>query len=61
MSDDGQNSAEKELAKKNIRLAIILGLIAAGFYIGFVLWYILLNTFGLQNDIKYNLKNTYFI
>ena len=39
MSDDGQSSAEKDLAKKNIRLAIILGLIAAGFYIGFVLFY----------------------
>tara|TARA_B100000929_G_scaffold222020_1_gene178373 strand:+ start:43 stop:183 length:141 start_codon:yes stop_codon:yes gene_type:complete len=39
MSDNKQSSADKELAKKNIRLAIILGLIAAGFYIGFVLFY----------------------
>ncbi|MEC7875755.1 MAG: hypothetical protein VYC15_03015 [Pseudomonadota bacterium] len=39
MSDDGQSSTDKELAKKNIRLAIILGLIAAGFYIGFILFY----------------------
>ena len=39
MSDNGQNSADKELAKKNIRLAIILGLIAVGFYAGFVLLY----------------------
>ena len=39
MSDDKQSSADKELAKKNIRLAIILGFIAAGFYIGFVLFY----------------------
>jgi|TARA_B100001245_G_C22640644_1_gene315043 uncharacterized membrane protein (DUF485 family) len=39
MSDNKQSSAEKDLAKKNIRLAIILGLIAAGFYIGFVLFY----------------------
>ena len=39
MSDNKQSSADKDLAKKNIRLAIILGLIAAGFYIGFVLFY----------------------
>ena len=39
MTDNGQSSAEKELAKKNIRLAIILGLVAAGFYAGFVLFY----------------------
>tara|TARA_B100001105_G_C22293040_1_gene400418 strand:- start:216 stop:338 length:123 start_codon:yes stop_codon:yes gene_type:complete len=39
MSDNKQSSADKELAKKNIRLAIILGLIAAGFYIGFILFY----------------------
>ena len=34
MQDDGD--ADKELAKKNIRLAIILGLVAVGFYAGFV-------------------------
>ena len=39
MSDNKQGSVDKELAKKNIRLAIILGLIAAGFYIGFILFY----------------------
>jgi len=39
MSDNGQSSADKELAKKNIRLAIILGLVAVGFYVGFVLLY----------------------
>ena len=39
MSDNKQSSADKELAKKNIKLAIILGLIAAGFYIGFILFY----------------------
>ena len=39
MSDKDQVSADKELAKKNIRLAIILGLVAAGFYFGFVLLY----------------------
>jgi len=39
MTDNKQSSAEKELAKKNIRLAVILGLIAVGFYVGFVLFY----------------------
>jgi|TARA_B100000929_G_scaffold92088_1_gene72292 uncharacterized membrane protein (DUF485 family) len=39
MTDNRQSSAEKELAKKNIRLAVILGLIAVGFYVGFVLFY----------------------
>ena len=39
MSDNKQSSAEKDLAKKNIRLAIILGLVAVGFYAGFVLFY----------------------
>ncbi|MEM6998807.1 MAG: hypothetical protein AAF419_03085 [Pseudomonadota bacterium] len=29
--------AKKELAEKNKRLAIVLGLVAAGFYIGFVI------------------------
>jgi uncharacterized membrane protein (DUF485 family) len=39
MTDNRQSSAEKELAKKNIRLAVILGLIEVGFYVGFVLFY----------------------
>ena len=37
MQDDGD--ADKELAKKNIRLAIILGLVAVGVYAGVVLLY----------------------
>ena len=37
MQDDGE--ADKEVAKKNISLAIILGLVAVGFYAGFVLLY----------------------
>ena len=36
MSEKDQQP-DKELARKNIRLAIILGLIAFGFYIGFIL------------------------
>jgi len=40
MSDDNKTPEEKELAAKNIRLAIILGLVAVGFYVGIVLMYI---------------------
>ncbi len=39
MSDNGKTAAEKELAAKNMRLAIILGLVAVGFYVGIVLFY----------------------
>ena len=39
MSDDDQDFAEKELAAKNMRLAIILGMVAFGFYLGFILFY----------------------
>ena len=39
MADKEQTNAEKELAAKNMRLAIILGLVAFGFYIGFILFY----------------------
>jgi hypothetical protein len=39
MSDKEQTAAEKELAKKNMRLVIILGLVAAGFYAGIVMMY----------------------
>ena len=40
MSDNKQSPVEnKDLAKKNIRLAAILGLVAVGFYAGFVLLY----------------------
>ena len=39
MSDKKQTAAEKELAAKNMRLAIILGLVAFGFYAGFILSY----------------------
>lgn len=39
--NDGQQPGQedKDLARKNIRLAIILGLIALGFYVGFILMY----------------------
>lgn len=37
--NDEQHAADKELARKNIRLAIILGFVALGFYIGFILMY----------------------
>jgi uncharacterized membrane protein (DUF485 family) len=40
MSDDNKTPEEKELAAKNIRLAIILGLVAVGFYVGIVLIYL---------------------
>lgn len=38
MSDNDKTDAEKELAAKNIRLAIVLGLVALGFYIGMFLF-----------------------
>ena len=34
MSDNDKSVTEKELAAKNMRLVIILGLVAIGFYIG---------------------------
>jgi len=34
----GQDS--QELARKNIRLAVILGLVALAFYLGFILMYV---------------------
>jgi len=40
MSDNDKTAAEKELAAKNMRLAIILGLVAVGFYVVIVLVYI---------------------
>tara|TARA_R110002072_G_scaffold21902_7_gene77224 strand:+ start:1463 stop:1585 length:123 start_codon:yes stop_codon:yes gene_type:complete len=40
MSDNDKTPAEKELAAKNMRLVIILGLVAVGFYVGIVLMYI---------------------
>ena len=41
MSDrqDQDDAAKKKLAAKNMRLAIILGLVALGFYVGFILFY----------------------
>ena len=39
ISNDDKTIAEKELATKNVRLAIILGLVAFGFYIGLILLY----------------------
>ena len=39
MNDKDQTAAEKELAAKNKRLAIILGLVAFGLYVGFILFY----------------------
>jgi uncharacterized membrane protein (DUF485 family) len=39
-SEDKEDSdAARKLAAKNIRLAIILGLVALAFYIGFILMY----------------------
>ncbi len=40
MSDNDKTAAEKELAAKNMRLAMILGLVAVGFYVVIVLVYI---------------------
>ena len=39
MSNDDKTPAEKELAAKNMRLVIILGLVAAGFYAGIIMTY----------------------
>lgn len=39
MSDNNKTDAEKELATKNVRLAIILGLVAFGFYVWLILLY----------------------
>ncbi len=39
MSDTNKTDAEKELATKNVRLAIILGLVAFGFYVWLILLY----------------------
>ena len=41
MSQNGEqtDNAQKDLAAKNKRLGIILGLVAAGFYVGFILFY----------------------
>jgi hypothetical protein len=39
MNDNDKIVAEKKLAAKNMRLAIILGLVAVGFYVGIVLVY----------------------
>ena len=40
MSDNDKTASEKELAAKNMRLAIVLGLVAVGFYAGIVLLYL---------------------
>jgi uncharacterized membrane protein (DUF485 family) len=39
MSDKEKTAEEKELATKNMRLVIVLGLIAFGFYVGIFLMY----------------------
>ncbi len=39
MSDNNKTAAEKKLAAKNVRLAIILGLVALGFYVWLILRY----------------------
>ena len=41
LNDRQTGPNDKELARKNIRLAIILGLVAVGFYVGFILVYAL--------------------
>tara|TARA_R110000782_G_scaffold27256_3_gene69115 strand:+ start:2969 stop:3091 length:123 start_codon:yes stop_codon:yes gene_type:complete len=40
MSDNDKTPAEKELAAKNMRLVIVLGLVAVGFYVAIILMYI---------------------
>lgn len=39
MSDKEKTAAEKELAAKNMRVVIIVGLVALGFYAAIVLTY----------------------
>ena len=39
MSENDKTTAEKELANKNMRLVLILGLVAFGFYVGIFLMY----------------------
>jgi hypothetical protein len=39
MSGKEKTPEEKELAAKNMRLVIVLGLVAAGFYVGIVMMY----------------------
>lgn len=39
MSENDKDLADKELAAKNMRLAIILGVIALSFYVGIFLAY----------------------
>jgi hypothetical protein len=39
MSDEDKTDAKKELAAKNMRIAIIVGLAALGFYAAIVLTY----------------------
>ncbi len=39
MSDNEKTAAEKQLAAKNMRVAIIVSLAAAGFYVGIVMLY----------------------
>lgn len=38
-NNEQADTAQKELATKNRRLAIILGMVAVGFYVGFILFY----------------------
>lgn len=39
MSSEDKTPAEKELAAKNMRLVVVLGLVAAGFYAGIIMMY----------------------
>ena len=39
MSDNNKTAAEKELAAKNMRVVIIVSLMAAGFYAAIVVMY----------------------
>ena len=39
VSGKDEMSSKKELATKNMRLVIILGLVAFGFYAGFIIFY----------------------
>jgi hypothetical protein len=39
MSENDKTAAEKELAAKNIRVAVVVSLVAAGFYAAIVVMY----------------------
>jgi len=40
MNDQDPRTGNEELARKNIKLAIALGLVALGFYVGFIFMFV---------------------